>query len=91
MAVLAHSEIRAMIHACVQAKSLNMAQEVWDAPVLPDNDSSCVTGDRAWEEFYSRFDGLAETPYLLPVQWPILGPAALSPCETSVKRTTDSQ
>ena len=45
----------------------------------------------AWEEFYSRFDGLDETPYLLPVQWPILGPAALSPCETSMKRTTDSQ
>jgi len=91
MAVLAHSEIRAMIHACVQAKNLNIAQEVWDAPVLPDNDSRCVTDDRAWEEFYSRFDGLAETPYLLPVQWPILGPAALSPCETSMKRTTDSQ
>ena len=91
MAVLAHSEIRAMIHACVQAKSLNMAQVVWDAPVLQDNDSSCVIGYRAWEEFYSRFDGLAVTPYLLPVQWPILGPAALSPCETSVKRTVDSQ
>ena len=80
-----------MLHACVQAKSLNMAQEVWDAPVLQDNDSSCVIGDRTWEEFYSRFDGLAEILYLLPVQWPILGPAALSPCETSVKRTTDSQ
>ena len=50
MAVLAHSEIRAMIHACVQAKNLNIAQEVWDAPVLPDNDSRCVTDDRAWEE-----------------------------------------
>ena len=53
MAVLALSEIRAMIHACVQAKSLNVAQEVWDAPVLPDNDSRCVTGDLAGEEFYS--------------------------------------
>ena len=26
MAVLAHSEIRAMIHACVQAKNLNMGK-----------------------------------------------------------------
>jgi len=50
------------VHACIQAKSLNMAQEVWDAPALPDNDSRSVTGDRTWEEFYSRFDGLAGTP-----------------------------
>ena len=91
MAALVHSEIHVTTHTCVQAKGLNMAQEVCDAPVLPDRDLSCVTSDGAWEEVYSRFDGLAETPYLLPVQWPILGPAALSPCETSVKRTADSQ
>jgi len=33
MAALAHSEIRAMTQACVQAKGLNMAQGVCDTPV----------------------------------------------------------
>jgi hypothetical protein len=65
-------------------------QEVCDASALPDNDSRYVTGDGAREEVYSQFDGLAEMSYLPPIhQWPILGPAALSPCETSVKRTVD--
>ena len=32
MALLAHSEIRAMTQACVQAKGLNMAQGVCDTP-----------------------------------------------------------
>ena len=35
MAELAHSEIRAMTQACVQAKGLNMAQGVCDTPVPP--------------------------------------------------------
>src|SRR6266850_2318350 len=35
MAALAHSEIRAMTQACVQAKGLNMAQGVCDTPVPP--------------------------------------------------------
>ena len=35
MAALAHSEIRAMTQACVQANGLNMAQGVCDTPVPP--------------------------------------------------------
>ena len=33
IATLAHSEIRAMTQACVQARGLNMAQGVCDTPV----------------------------------------------------------
>ena len=35
MAGLAHSEIRAMTQACIEAKGLNMAQGVCDTPVPP--------------------------------------------------------
>ncbi len=60
IATLAHSEIRAMTQACVQAKGLNMAQGVCDTPAPP---VVLRAGTRAMEQgrnVYSRFDGLAE-------------------------------
>ncbi|MEO5631556.1 MAG: aminotransferase class I/II-fold pyridoxal phosphate-dependent enzyme [Nitrospiraceae bacterium] len=60
MAALAHSEIRAMTHACVQAKGLNMAQGVCDTPVPPVVLRAAAQAMERGKNTYSRFDGLPE-------------------------------
>ena len=60
MAALAHSEIRAMTQACVQAKGLNMAQGVCDTPVPPVVLRSAALAIDSGKNTYSRFDGLPE-------------------------------
>jgi aminotransferase len=60
MAVLAHSEIRAMTQACVQAKGLNMAQGVCDTPVPPVVLRAAAQAMERGKNVYSRFDGLPE-------------------------------
>ena len=60
MAALAHSEIRAMTQACVQAKGLNMAQGVCDTPVLPVVLRAAAQAMERGKNVYSRFDGLPE-------------------------------
>jgi len=60
MAALAHSEIRAMTQACVQAKGLNMAQGVCDTPVPPVVLKAAAQAMEQGGNVYSRFDGLPE-------------------------------
>lgn len=60
MAGLAHSEIRAMTQACVQAKGLNMAQGVCDTPVPPMVVQAAAQAMEQGKNVYSRFDGLPE-------------------------------
>ena len=60
MAALAHSEIRAMTQACVQAKGLNMAQGVCDTPVPPVVLRAAAQVMELGKNVYSRFDGLPE-------------------------------
>jgi aminotransferase len=60
MATLAHSEIRAMTQACVQAKGLNMAQGVCDTPVPPVVIRAAAEAMEQGKNIYSRFDGLPE-------------------------------
>ncbi len=60
MAGLAHSEIRAMTQACVQAKGLNMAQGVCDTPVPPTVLRAAAQAMEQGKNVYSRFDGLPE-------------------------------
>ena len=60
MAALAHSEIRAMTQACVQAKGLNMAQGVCDTPVPPVVLRAAAQALERGKNVYSRFDGLPE-------------------------------
>lgn len=60
MAILAHSEIRAMTQACVQAKGLNMAQGVCDTPVPPVVLRAAAQAMEQGKNVYSRFDGLPE-------------------------------
>jgi aminotransferase len=60
MAALAHSEIRAMTHACIQAKGLNMAQGVCDTPVPPVVLRAAAQAMERGKNVYSRFDGLPE-------------------------------
>jgi aminotransferase len=60
MATLAHSEIRAMTQACVQAKGLNMAQGVCDTPVPPVVLRAAAQAMAQGKNVYSRFDGLPE-------------------------------
>jgi aminotransferase len=60
MAALAHSEIRAMTQACVQAKGLNMAQGVCDTPVPPVVIQAAAQAMERGMNVYSRFDGLPE-------------------------------
>ena len=60
MSALAHSEIRAMTQACVQAKGLNMAQGVCDTPVPPVVLRSATLAIDSGKNTYSRFDGLPE-------------------------------
>jgi aminotransferase len=60
MATLAHSEIRAMTQACVQAKGLNMAQGVCDTPVPPVVIQAAEQAMERGKNVYSRFDGLPE-------------------------------
>jgi aminotransferase len=60
MATLAHSEIRAMTQACVQAKGLNMAQGVCDTPVPPVVLRAAAQAMERGKNVYSRFDGLPE-------------------------------
>ncbi len=60
MATLAHSEIRAMTQACVQAKGLNMAQGVCDTPVPPVVLRGAAQAMAQGKNVYSRFDGLLE-------------------------------
>jgi aminotransferase len=60
MAALAHSEIRAMTQACVQAKGLNMAQGVCDTPAPPVVLRAAALAMEQGLNVYSRFDGLPE-------------------------------
>ena len=60
MAALAHSEIRAMTHACAQANGLNMAQGVCDTPVPPVVLRGAGQALEGGKNVYSRFDGLPE-------------------------------
>jgi aminotransferase len=60
MAALAHSEIRAMTQACVQAKGLNMAQGVCDTPVPPVVLRAAAQAMERGKNVYSRFDGSPE-------------------------------
>jgi len=60
MAAFAHSEIRAMTQACVQAKGLNLAQGVCDTPVPPVVLRAAAQAMERGKNFYSRFDGLPE-------------------------------
>src|SRR4051812_46134997 len=60
MAALAHSEIRAMTQACVQAKGLNMAQGVCDTPAPPVVLRAAALAMEQGMNVYSRFDGLPE-------------------------------
>lgn len=60
MATLAHSEIRAMTQACVQAKGLNLAQGVCDTPVPPVVIRAAAEAMEQGKNIYSRFDGLPE-------------------------------
>ena len=60
MAALAHSEIRAMTQACIQAKGLNMAQGVCDTPVPPVVLRGAAEAMERGKNVYSRFDGLPE-------------------------------
>jgi aminotransferase len=60
MATLAHSEIRAMTQACVQAKGLNMAQGVCDTPVPPVVLRAAAEAMDRGNNTYSRYDGLFE-------------------------------
>jgi len=60
MADLAHSEIRAMTQACVNAKGLNMAQGVCDTPVPPVVLRAAEQAMEQGKNVYSRFDGLLE-------------------------------
>ena len=60
MAALAHSEIRAMTQACVEAKGLNMAQGVCDTPVPPVVLRAAAQALERGKNVYSRFDGLPE-------------------------------
>jgi aminotransferase len=60
MASLAHSEIRAMTHACFLAKGLNMAQGVCDTPVPPVVLRAAAQAMEHGKNVYSRFDGLPE-------------------------------
>jgi aminotransferase len=60
MAILAHSEIRAMTQACVQANGLNMAQGVCDTPAPPVVIRAAAQAMERGRNVYSRFDGLPE-------------------------------
>jgi aminotransferase len=60
MATLAHSEIRAMTQACVEAKGLNMAQGVCDTPVPSVVIRAASEAMERGKNIYSRFDGLSE-------------------------------
>ena len=60
MAGLAHSEIRAMTQACIEAKGLNMAQGVCDTPVPPTVLRAAAQAMEQGKNVYSRFDGLSE-------------------------------
>jgi aminotransferase len=60
MAELAHSEIRAMTQACVNAKGLNMAQGVCDTPVPSVVLRAAAQAMERGKNVYSRFDGLPE-------------------------------
>lgn len=60
MAILAHSEIRAMTQACVQANGLNMAQGVCDTPAPAVVIRAAAQAMERGKNVYSRFDGLPE-------------------------------
>jgi aminotransferase len=60
MAVLGHSEIRAMTKACVEAKGLNMAQGVCDTPAPAVVLKGAAQAMEQGKNVYSRFDGLPE-------------------------------
>ncbi len=60
MAGLAHSEIRAMTQACIEAKGLNLAQGVCDTPVPPTVLRAAAQAMEQGKNVYSRFDGLLE-------------------------------
>jgi len=60
MAMLGHSEIRAMTQACIQAEGLNMAQGVCDTPVPTVVLRAAAQAMQQGKNVYSRFDGLPE-------------------------------
>lgn len=60
MTDLAQSEIRAMTHACTEAKGLNMAQGVCDTPVPPVVLEGAERAIRDGYNVYTRFDGLPD-------------------------------
>jgi aminotransferase len=65
VAELAHSEIRAMTQACVNAKGLNMAQGVCDTPAPPVVLKAAAQAMEQGRNVYSRFDGLPELRHAL--------------------------
>lgn len=60
MALLGHSEIRAMTRACTLAQGINMAQGVCDTPVPPVVLEAASRAMEKGKNTYSRFDGLPE-------------------------------
>lgn len=60
MALLGHSEIRAMTQACVRAQGINMAQGVCDTPVPHVVLKAASHAMEDGKNTYSRFDGLPE-------------------------------
>ncbi|HSC57036.1 MAG TPA: pyridoxal phosphate-dependent aminotransferase, partial [Nitrospira sp.] len=60
MALLGHSEIRAMTQACVIEKGLNMAQGVCDTPAPSVVLKAAAQAMDEGKNVYSRFDGLSE-------------------------------
>lgn len=68
MALLGHSEIRAMTQACAGAKGLNMAQGVCDTPVPPVVLKAAAEAMEGGKNVYSRFDGLPELRQALAIK-----------------------
>lgn len=68
MALLGHSEIRAMTQACAVAKGLNMAQGVCDTPVPPVVLKAAAEAMEGGKNVYSRFDGLPELRQALAIK-----------------------
>jgi aminotransferase len=68
MAMLGHSDIRAMTQACVQANGLNMAQGVCDTPVPSVVLNAAAQAMHEGKNVYSRFDGLPELRQAIAVK-----------------------
>ena len=68
MGELAHSEIRAMTQACMEAKGLNMAQGVCDTPVPAVVLKAAAQALDQGMNVYSRYDGLPELRQALAIK-----------------------